>query len=60
MAHDDAVVDPPQLDFYPAPLNDWYKQGIKGKVRWLFLEDFGGAVVANAAGEKPYSWASNA
>ncbi|KAI7281733.1 Metallo-hydrolase/oxidoreductase [Hortaea werneckii] len=60
MAHDDAVVDPAQLDFYPAALNDWYKQGIKGKVRWLFLEDFEGALVANAAGEKPSSWASRA
>ena len=55
-AHDDAVVDPPQLDFYPQPLNDWYKKGIAKKVKWMFLGDFEDAMEAKEKGREAYSW----
>ena len=56
MAHDDAVVDPAQFDFYPKSINDWYQQGIGSKVKWLFLGDFDGAVEAKKKGEDTLKW----
>lgn len=56
LAHDDAVVDPPQFDFYPSPMNDWHEKGIAKKVRWLFLGDFEGAVDAKEKGQEALSW----
>lgn len=56
LAHDDAVVDPAQFDFYPKSLNDWHQQGIGRKVKWLFLGDFEPAVQAKEKGEKAVSW----
>ncbi|CAK3920617.1 Hypothetical predicted protein [Lecanosticta acicola] len=56
MAHDDAVVDPPQLDFYPKTLNDWYEKGIGKKVTWLFLGDFEQALEAKEKGENAFTW----
>ncbi|KAK4541155.1 hypothetical protein LTR36_008229 [Oleoguttula mirabilis] len=56
VAHDDAIVDPPQIDFYPEPLNDWHEKGVGEKVKWLFLGDFEAAVEANEKGEEAYSW----
>lgn len=56
MAHDDAVVDPAQLDFFPKPLNDWYQKGIGQKVRWMFARDFEQALEAKGKGEDPFHW----
>ncbi|KAK5118117.1 hypothetical protein LTR62_004164 [Meristemomyces frigidus] len=56
LAHDDSVIDPPQFDFYPKALNDWYQQGVAKKVKWLFLGDFEGAVKAKEDGKEPYTW----
>ncbi|KAK5132797.1 hypothetical protein LTR08_008598 [Meristemomyces frigidus] len=56
VAHDDAIVDPAQIDFYPEPMNDWYEKGIGPKVKWLFLADFEGAVEAQEKGEKAFTW----
>ena len=55
-AHDDAVVDPAQFDFYPKSLNDWYKKGVARKVKWLFLGDFEEAVEANEKGGDAFTW----
>jgi hypothetical protein len=57
MAHDDAVVDPAQLDFYPSTLNDWHEKEVGRKVKWLFLADLDGALKAKEAGESAFSWA---
>lgn len=56
MAHDDAVVDPAQINFYPQPLNDWYQKSIGQKVKWLFLGDFEEALEMKEKGEKALSW----
>lgn len=56
LAHDDAVVDPPQLDFYPKSLDGWYEQALNKKVRWLFLTDFEDAVDEKQKGGKAFSW----
>lgn len=55
-AHDDAVVDPPQIQFYPKTLNEWHAQDIGKKVKWLFLGDFEDAVEAKEKGEKTFTW----
>jgi len=56
LAHDNAIVDPPRIDFYPKPMNNWYTKGLGEKVRWLFLEDFEEAVDAKAEGGSPFTW----
>ena len=56
VAHDDAVVDPPQFAFYPETMNDWYEKGIAKKVKWLFLGDYEAAVDAKAQGEEAFVW----
>ncbi|SMY20955.1 unnamed protein product [Zymoseptoria tritici ST99CH_1A5] len=56
MAHDDAVVDPGQLDFYPKSMNDWHEKGIGQKIRWLFLGDYEEAVEAKEKGGEPFKW----
>ncbi|EME41808.1 hypothetical protein DOTSEDRAFT_74015 [Dothistroma septosporum NZE10] len=56
MAHDDAIVDPAQLDFYPKPLNGWYQKGVGQKVKWLFLEDFEDALESKEKGGQAFSW----
>ncbi|KAK3110076.1 hypothetical protein LTR53_016015 [Teratosphaeriaceae sp. CCFEE 6253] len=56
LAHDDAVIDPPQFDLYPEPLNDWYEKGVGKKVKWLFLGDFEGAAKAKESGGQAFSW----
>ena len=56
MAHDDEVVDPPMLDYYPKTINDWYEKDTAKKLRWLFLGDFEGAVEAKQKGEAPFNW----
>jgi hypothetical protein len=56
LAHDDAVVDPPQFDFYPKPLNDWYQQDVGNKTKWLFLGDFEQAAKAKENGEEAFTW----
>lgn len=56
MAHDDAIVDPGQLDFYPRSLNDWYRKGVKEKIKWLFLADFDEALAAKEKGGEPFKW----
>jgi len=56
LAHEDSVVDPAQMDFYPQPLNDWYEKGVGEKVKWLFLEDFDGAVEAKEKGQSAFTW----
>ncbi|GIZ37780.1 hypothetical protein CKM354_000121600 [Cercospora kikuchii] len=56
MAHDDAVVDPAEIDFYPKPLNSWYEKGTKQKIKWLFLGDFEHALEAKEKGEEPFKW----
>lgn len=57
MAHDMSIVDPPRIDFYPKPLNDWRRKGLGVKTRWLFLADFEPAVDAKEAGKPPFTWA---
>lgn len=54
MAHDDAAVDPAQLDFYPKPLNDWYQKGVGQKLKWMFLEDFEEALESNEKGGQAF------
>lgn len=56
VAHDDAVVDPPQFDFYPRSMNDWFEKGIGKKVKWLFLGDYEQAVENHVQGEKAFTW----
>ncbi|KAK5128377.1 hypothetical protein LTR85_003045 [Meristemomyces frigidus] len=56
VAHDDAVIDPPQIDFFPKTLNDWYEKGVGEKVKWLFLGDFEVAVEAKEKGGEAFSW----
>lgn len=56
MAHDDAVVDPGQFDFYPKTLNDWHAKDIGNKTRWLFLGDFEEAVEEKEKGGNGFSW----
>ena len=56
MAHDSAIIDPARLDFYPKPLNDWYRKGDGQKVKWLFLRDFEEAVDAKEQGGKSFTW----
>jgi hypothetical protein len=56
MAHDDAVVDPAQMDFYPKPLNDWYQKGIGKKVKWLFFADFEEALESKEKGGEAFTW----
>ena len=56
IAHDDAVVDPAQFDFYPKTLNDWYDKDVAKKVKWLFLGDWDEAVEAKEKGEKVFSY----
>ncbi|KAF2725051.1 hypothetical protein K431DRAFT_216422 [Polychaeton citri CBS 116435] len=56
LAHDDAVVDPAQIDFYPTSLSNWYQAGFGQKVKWRFLEDFEDAVETKVKGDKPFSW----
>lgn len=54
MAHDDVVVDPEQLDFYPKTMNDWHGKDIGKKIKWLFLGDYEGAVEAKEKGEDAF------
>lgn len=56
MAHDDAVVDPPQMDFHPREINDWFEKGTARKVKWLFLGDLEGAVDGREKGGKAFEW----
>lgn len=56
MAHDIEVVDPPRMDFYPKPLNDWYQKQVGEKIRWLFLGDFEQAVDAKENGGDGFKW----
>lgn len=56
LAHDDSVVDPAQMTFYPKSLNDWYEKGVGKKVKWLFLTDFEDAVEAREKGGEAFSW----
>lgn len=56
LAHDDALVDPPQFDFYPKPLNDWYEKGVGQRVKWMFLGDFEDALDAKQEGEVAFTW----
>lgn len=56
MAHDDAAVDPPQLDFFPKPLNDWHEKGVGKRLKWLFLSDFGEAVDEKEKGGQAFTW----
>lgn len=56
MAHDDAVVDPGQIDFYPKTLNEWYQKGIKEKIKWLFLGDLEDALETKEKGGEPFKW----
>ncbi len=56
MAHDDAVVDPAMLNFYPDSINDWYKKDTARKIKWMFLGDYEGAVEAKEKGEAPFTW----
>lgn len=55
-AHDNVVVDPAQMDFYPKTINDWYKQGIAKKIKWMFLSDFENAVEAKEKNEAAFTW----
>lgn len=56
LAHDDSVIDPDQLDFYPQTINDWHKKDVAKKVKWLFLGDFEEAVEAKQKGDEPFKW----
>lgn len=56
MAHDNAVVDPEQFDFYPKTLNGWYQQGVGKKVKWMFLSDFEDAVEEKVKGGEAWTW----
>lgn len=56
MAHDDAVVDPAQFDFYPGNLNDWYQKKVGEKTRWLFLSDYEEALEEKEKGREPFRW----
>ncbi|QIW95226.1 hypothetical protein AMS68_000744 [Peltaster fructicola] len=56
VAHDDSLVDPPQLEFYPKSINDWHSKGVARRVKWLFLSDFEGAVKEKDNGGKPFTW----
>ncbi|KAK6428889.1 hypothetical protein LTR95_014966 [Oleoguttula sp. CCFEE 5521] len=56
-AHDDSIVDPAQIDFYPKALNEWYEKGTAKKVKWMFLKDFEGAVDAKENGGAAFVWA---
>nr|POF04254.1 cytochrome p450 monooxygenase mpade [Quercus suber] len=56
LAHDNAVVDPAQFDFYPQQLSDWRSKGVAAKVKWLFLEDLEGAVESKQQGEPAFTW----
>ncbi|KAK5701106.1 hypothetical protein LTR17_022869 [Elasticomyces elasticus] len=56
LAHDDAVVDPPQFDFYPKPLNDWHEKGVAKKVKWMFLGDLEEAAKAKEKGVQAFAW----
>ena len=56
LAHDDALVDPPKLDFYPKPMNDWYEKGVAKKVKWLFLGDLEEAVDSREQGKEALTW----
>lgn len=56
VAHDPAIVDPAQLDFYPQPLNDWHAKGIAKKIKWLFLADFEESLDAHEAGKPAFTW----
>ncbi|KAI5360885.1 putative metallo-beta-lactamase, ribonuclease Z/Hydroxyacylglutathione hydrolase [Septoria linicola] len=56
MAHDDAIVNPGQIDFYPKTLNDWYEKGLGQKLKWLFLRDFDEALEEKQNGGKPFKW----
>lgn len=60
MAHDDAVVDPPQMDFHPKVINDWFEKGTAKKVKWLFLEDFEEAAAAKEQGKASFAWSEAA
>ena len=55
-AHDNEVVDPPQMDFYPKPINDWYQKDVAKKIKWLFLGDFEGAIEAREKGGDAFTW----
>lgn len=56
LAHDDSLVDPAQIDFYPKALNDWCEKGEAKKVKWLFLGDYEEAVEAKVNGEKAFEF----
>lgn len=56
MAHDDAVVDPAQMEFYPREINGWFEKGTAKKVKWLFLGDFEDAVEEKQKGGKAFEW----
>ena len=56
LAHDDAIVDPPKIDFYPESINDWYKNKVAQKIKWLFLGDFESAVEEKQKGGQALSW----
>jgi glyoxylase-like metal-dependent hydrolase (beta-lactamase superfamily II) len=56
LAHDDAVVDPALLDFFPKEANDWYQKGLGRKVKWMFLGDFEEAVEQKGKGGEGCRW----
>ncbi|KAF2772845.1 hypothetical protein EJ03DRAFT_324393 [Teratosphaeria nubilosa] len=56
LAHDDAVVDPPEFDMYPKSMNDWYEKGIAKKVKWLFVRDFEEAIESKEKGGEAFKW----
>lgn len=56
MAHDDAVVDPARMDFYPREVNDWFEKGTAREVKWVFLGDFEDALEAREKGGEAFRW----
>lgn len=56
MAHDDAAIDPPELDFYPQPMNDWHEKGVGKKLKWMFLGDFDEALEVKEQGGQALTW----
>lgn len=55
-AHDEHVVEPPPISFFPESLNQWHKSGAGTKSKWLFLRDFDGAIDAKVAGRDAFKW----
>lgn len=42
IAHDSMLRD--QIPFFPETINDWLEKDLDEKTRWLFLDDFAGAI----------------